>query len=337
MATNGVYWLGTDGNFWVKGPDGVFNAGAGAYPSATQTKQFGLINASLIDDPNKPTSGGGGSTTISGGGGTLAPTGGTTAPVGPSQAQVDPLLASLGSLDDILGNKNQQSQAEYNRALQAYKEQEALDRKAYDDNVFQNENTLTSNNQRALLNAANGATGLRGVLSSLGGLAGSGVDVIKRLVGLAANEDTGAARQTFDVNASSLNQSWGQAEREQRQRREDAEANLQNTLQNNKAGVLTSRQSILQQLAGLYGDELPEGRQYASQAAALAAPIAETTRATVAPYAKASSLFSPGQLEDYLAGTKNLSVDTSGGGSRTPINSPVYSANRKKDQLAGVA
>lgn len=259
------------------------------------------------------------------------------APAGPSQEQLDPLLASLGSLDEILANKNSQSRAEYNRAIKGYDEQDALDKAAYGKNVFQNENTLTSNNQAALLNAANASTGLRGVLSSLGGLAGSGVDIVRRLVGLAANQDTGAARQTFDVNADNLNTAWSQAEREQRQRRQDAEATLDNNLQNNEAGVLTSRQSIYQQLANLYGDQLPEGKTYASKAAALAAPIAKTTKATVAPYAKASSSFSPAALQSYLAGTQNLNVNTSGGGSETPINSPIFSTGKKKDQLAGVA
>lgn len=278
---------------------------------------------------------------VSGGGGanTNNPTstglGGSAVSAGPSRAQLDPLLASLDSLEEILANRNAQSRGEYSRAIKGYDAQDAIDRRAYDDNVFQNENTFTSNNQAALLNAANAATGLKGVLSSLGGLAGSGVDVIRRLVGLAANDDTGAGRKTFETNATNLQNSWSQAEQNQRQRREDAEALLQNNLQNNEAGVLTSRQGIFQQLANLYGDGTSEGNSYASKAAALSAPIARTTRATVAPYQAASSLFSPGALQQYLAGTQNLNVSASSG-SEAPINSPVYST-RKREQLTGVA
>lgn len=261
------------------------------------------------------------------------------APVRPSAAQVDPLLAALNSLDTILGNRNAQSDDEYNRAITGYNEQDTLDRKAYDDNVIQNETTLTSNNQRALLNAANGATGLRGVLASLGGLAGSGSDVISRLVGLAANSDTGEARETFDVNATNLGQSWGNAERAQRQRREDADATLKNNKQNNTASKLTSEQAIYEQLANIYGSDFAEGGTYASKASALAAPIAATTRATVAPYQAASSSYSPAALKSYLAGTQNLEVNTGGGAggeSMVPVNSPLF-ASKKKDSLSGVA
>lgn len=266
-------------------------------------------------------------TGISGGGGA----------VGPSKAQTAPLLASLDSLDTILTNKNQQTDDEFGKAIAGYDSQDALDKQNYDKNVFTNENTLTGNNQAALLNAANGATGLRGVLSSLGGLAGSGVDVIKRLVGLAANSDTGAARQTFDTNAGNLTSAWSQAEQQQRQRREEAKATHENNRQNNEANVLTSRQSIYQQLANLFGAGNTEGDTYASKATSLAAPIAASTRATVAPYAKASSSFSPGALQDYLAGTQNLSVNTSGDTGSTAINSPAFVNGKKKDTLSGVA
>lgn len=254
------------------------------------------------------------------------------------QAAANPLLASLSSLDQILNNRNAQTQDEYNRALTGYNEQDALDRQAYTKNVTQNESTLTGNNQRALLNAANAGSGLKGVLSSLGGLAGSGGDVVSRLVGLAANQDTGAARETFDVNADNLNASWGQAERQQRQRREDADATLRNNRQNNEAGVLSSKQSIFEQLANLYGGDTNEGRSYASQASSLAAPIAATSRAAVAPYQAASSSFSPDALKNYLAGTQNLQVDTAGGGGEAsvPVNSPLFGTKRK-DQLSGVA
>ena len=253
------------------------------------------------------------------------------------KAQTDPLLASLGSLDTILGNKNQQSQDEFGRAIAGYDAQDAIDRRNFDQNTFQNENTFTSNNQAALLNAANAGTGLKGVLSSLGGLAGSGVDVISRLVGLAANSDSGDARQTFETNATGLNNAWGQAEQQQRQRREDANATLSNNLMNNEANVLQSRQSIYQQLANAFGGNDARGAEYAGKAGALAAPIANTTRATVAPYQSASAAFSPGALQEYLGGTQQLdaSATTNPGGS-TPINSPLF-GQKKKETLSGVA
>lgn len=252
----------------------------------------------------------------------------------PSSAQTSPLLASLASLDTILTNKNQGTQDEYGRAIDSYNTTDAIDKANYDQNTAQNETSLTGNNQKALLNAANASTGLRGVLASLHALGGSGMDIVKKLVGLASNSDTGAARNMFDTNAQSLTQAYGRAEQEQKQRRLDATALRDNNLQNNQADVLTSRQGIFQQLANLFGAGTSQGNDYAAQAGALAAPIAATTRSSVAPYAKGSSLFTPGALKSYLGGTQNLNVATNNGDMPT-INSPVYT--QKKDQLSGVA
>ena len=259
------------------------------------------------------------------------------APVGPSRAQLDPLYASLESLGDIRTNRNATTNAEFGRAIEGYDASDAADRASFDQNTQQNERSLTGGNQAALLNAANASTGLRGVLASLGGLSGSGMDVVSRLVGLAANQDTGAARKNFDVNAEGLNQSFSMAEREQRQRRGDAEATRDNNLANNEADVLNSRKSIFESLAKAFGAGTAKGGEYASKAGALAAPIAATTRGSVAPYAKASSTFSPAALKSYLGGTQNLEVNTSGGGSSTPINSAIFSRDQDRDRLSGVA
>lgn len=254
-----------------------------------------------------------------------------------TMAAANPYLASLDSLDTILANKNAQSQAEYDRTIGEYNAADALDRAAHDKSVQQNETALTSGNQAALLNAANGAKGLRGVLASLGALGGSGLDVISRLVGLAANQDTGGVRKNFEANADSLNTNWAAAEQKQRQRRADADATRENNMQNNKANVLTSRQDMYQKLANIYGAGTAEGANYASRASALAPEIAATTRASVAPYAAASNLFTPQALRQYLAGTQNLNTDTSGTPQK-PINSPLFGqAEKKKDSLIGVA
>lgn len=342
----GVQWVGTDGNRYVKDSSGTRNLGAATETGGNYWTGQGYT---MILDPNAGGSGATdwansganwiGSSSGSVLGDSTSVTQAPAAPPRPSQAQLDPLLASLSSLDSVLANRNSQSQAEYDRAISGYNAQDDLDRRAHTEGVQGNERTLTSNNQRALLNAANASSGLRGVLSGLGGLAGSGRDVVARLVGLAANSDTGAARETFETNAGNLTSAWGRAEQSQRQRREDAGATLENNKQNNQAGVLTSKQSIYQQLANLYGDALPEGRDYASQAASLAPQIAATSRATVAPYQAASGTYSPDAVKNYLAGTQNLEVNTGGGAgqSMVPVNSPLFSSDRKKDLLPGVA
>lgn len=251
-------------------------------------------------------------------------------------AQANPLLASLSSLDTILGNRLGNARSTYDRYINQYNEQDNLDRQAYDGQVQSNNENLASNRQAGLLNAARGGMGLRSVLSSLGALAGSGSDLVSRLIGQAANQDIGQADSAYKTNTTNLNTSWSQAEQQQRQRRADADANLRNDEQNARADVLNSRKSIFEQLANVYGSGSAKGQEFSNKAVALAPEIAGTTRASVAPYAASSSLFSPGALQEYLAGTKNLNVNTSGG-KQPVINSPAFATQRKDDRLAGVA
>lgn len=261
---------------------------------------------------------------------------GYSAPAGPSAASVNPLLASLAQLDPILQNKLSGAEQTYNRYIGQYDTQDALDKAAYEANQQKIAENLAGQRQTGLLNAVRGGEGLRAVLSSLGALAGSGENVVRRLVGLAANSDLGAADKTFATNTENLTQSWQNAEQAQRQRRIDAEAQRQADIQNAQADVLGSRQKILESLANLYGADTSRGQQYASQATSLAPQIAATTAPSVGRYAAPSSLFSPAAIQNYLAGTKNLSVSTDGA-SNTPINSPLYSSEKRKDNLPTVA
>jgi hypothetical protein len=266
--------------------------------------------------------------------------GGGTGPVRPTAAQLAPSLASLDQLGDngtIINNKNAQSQDEYQKAIDGFATSDALDKQHYDDNTAKNETAYTNNNHSALINAANASTGLRGVLASMGALSGSGSDIVDRLVGLAANSDTGAARKDFTTNATTLNDAFDTADAASKKRITDANDTLANNKQNNEANVLTSRQAIYDKLATLFGSNSAEGNDYSTKSAALAAPIAATTRAQVSPYEKASSLYSPAALQSYLGGTQNLNVNTSGNATPSaPINAPNY-GSATKDKLTGVA
>lgn len=242
-----------------------------------------------------------------------------------------PTLANMGQLDAILANKNTQSQSEYQKNVDAYNAQNAIDKAAYDQNVHDNEYNYTKNNQAALLNAANASTGLRGFLSKIGALAGSGMDVIKRLVGMSSGADLGTSRDTFDTNAGTLNTNWSKAEQEQRQRLADAESVLQNAKLTNENNMLTSKQAMLASLANLYGADTTQGQNYASQAASLAAPLSNTSKAVVAPYVSASSLYTPEALKAYLAGTATPTLSTDN--TPTANSSLYYVDTKKKDNL----
>jgi hypothetical protein len=265
--------------------------------------------------------------------------------VTPSSAQVNPLLDDINTqLPTTLTNLNNTSQADYDKAIAGYTAQDAIDQANITGNVQSNEQSLTANEHAALINAINGESGLNGELSSIGGLSGSGADVVSGLVGSAEGSDLGSARSTFNTNAATINTAAEATTQAEKQRMDDAAATLANDESNNSTNVLTSQQSIYQQLANLYGTGTAEGNDYAAKAAALTAQITAQSKGTVAGYDTGSSLYTPAALATYLAGTQNLSATTSaptsGSTSTSATADAINAANSTKktdDSLVGVA
>lgn len=256
-----------------------------------------------------------------------------------TQAAANPILASLGTLDGVLNNKLTQAQQTHDQFINKYNDLDAQDHTQLNNQTEQNNSNLASNDMAGLLNAARSGQGLRAVLASIGALSGSGQNILHRLVGEAANSDLNAAHQTFGTNATSLNEAGKAMDSAERNRRVDADSALFNDQQDARASVLNSKKTLYDQLANLFGTGTAQGDDYAGKSAALAPQIADTTKASVASYQPASSLYSPQSLSTYLAGTKNLNVNTSGGPTTpsTPLNSPLFPSGQKKDQLPGVA
>lgn len=257
------------------------------------------------------------------------------APVGPTQAQLDPLMAALSSTDTMRTNAQNEARSLYSKNISAYNAEDANDRQNYDKQVQQNEGNLATNRWASLLQGAQGAQGLRAVLGSLGALSGTGGQLADRAVASAANKDIGEANETFNTNAEGLNMAWQGTEREQRQRRSEADAARDNDLRGADSSWAQSRQGILTQLANLFGAGTSQGAQYSSEAAALYPQVAQGSNRAVASYQAASPLYSQQALDTYKGGVRDLSVNTRGGA--TPGGPALVAAptpRRRDEELA---
>lgn len=245
------------------------------------------------------------------------------------------LLSKYRSLDDILANKQAQAEAAFNKAQQAYDDQHNIDSQRHTGQVTENEQGLTKRNHAALLSAVQLAQSLRRVLGSMHALDGTGGELANRKVEFIANRDLGQSKDVFDTNAKGIQTNWADAMAAYDKEREDAKEKFQANKQNNESDVLSSRQSILEQLANLFGAGTTKGDNYAAQAAGLNADIVKTTRPVSMDYKEAASLYSPTQLQAYLSGTSIPTVSTGDGSPSTvPINSPLYASDKRKEQLA---
>jgi len=256
------------------------------------------------------------------------------------KAEVDAILSSMGTLDSVLANRNQTTNDTYNQAVRSYDDTFALDRQARDKAQIQNEQANTDARQAAMVQAAAGGRGLRSVLASMGALGGTGLDLANQAVSREANIDIGNADKNFQTNAGNITDSWARAEDEDRRRRAEATTIRDNSLTNNAADVAASRQSMYNQLAGMYDRGSAEANSYLAKASALNPQIAAGSRQAVAPYAKSQQLFAPGKLQEYLGGVRDLSVGASAapsGQTSAPINSPLFGQLEDKRRQIGVA
>lgn len=256
------------------------------------------------------------------------------------KAEVDLIMSNMHNLDKVLANRNKTAQDTYNQAYKSYDDTFALDRQARDKAVTQNEQANTDARQAAMVQAAVGGRGLRSVLASMGALGGTGLDLANQAVAREANIDIGNADKNFQTNAGNITDSWARAEDEDTKRRNEAKAILANAKTNNAADVAASRQSMYNQLAGLYDRGTAEANSYLAKSAALAPKIAAGSKQAVAPYAKSQQLFAPGKLQEYLGGVQDLSVGASAapsGQTSLPINSPLFGQLEDKRRQIGVA
>lgn len=311
-----VYWIGADGNAWYKGDDGVVKnygvADAGSDDSQFRIYQEGYGNLSIpatrIDDPNAPTE--------------QAPTNTTTTNSTDAnkkvlnQAAIDNTQKAISSLDDELNVGYGNIDADYNKVTSGYDVERGNTRKDYEEQGVTNTNNLQRNKQNALVSGAQGLRGLRGVLGSIGALSGDGGVLANRAVTSEVNQDIGGATDTASGNAKTLDKAWGRFDEEDERRRQEAADAKINNRTALEGGVESKRQNFFQKIAELYGEVGDTGAatEWLNRAGDLNSVIAAKGGRVSTPIAAKSAAFTPGELENYLAGANDMTVDVRQGG-----------------------
>jgi hypothetical protein len=326
----GVYWTGTDGNVYYKTSSGTTNLGAGGASQAI------LNGANRIDDPNP----GGTQTTTR----TAAPSGtGTTAPV-LDQAALTSTDQAIGSLDTEFGAGNANIDDSLRNVTGKYDAERGRNEGDYNENTVTNNQNLQKNKQNALLAAAQGRRGLRGTLSAIGALSGDGIAISDRVVTDAANDDVGEAADTATANQGTLDKAWKNFDEEDRQRRAEAETNARNSKTALEGSIASKRQTMLNQKADILakGGRQADADAIRGQAGGLNQEIASKSRVAAAPIVERGAAFTPGELENYLAGAGDMTVDVASGGAGGGIPgvdaaSTILAGRKKKEAAQAVA
>lgn len=320
-----VYWVGQDGNIWLKTAQGTQNMGK---PNGVGAKDVGFdaergsAEAQRIADPlaNANPAGTGGT-----GGGTPAKVMNTAAANATQQA-IDSL-----AIEQSTGNKNIDDST--NAVLDKYGREAQKAEADYGDQTVTNDTNLQKNKQNAMVSAAQGRRGLRGTLASIGALSGDGVKLADRAVTEGANQDIGEATDTAATNATTLKKAKDNFDEEDKQRRAEAETARVNQKTALEGSVLSKRQQYLQKLAEIFSEGGNTGRagELLNEAGSLNGQIASKTAVQAAPLVAKGAAFTPGTLESYLAGAGDMTVEVAPGGEGGDANPTILAGKTRKE------
>jgi hypothetical protein len=331
-----VYWIGANGNTYLKDSNGVRDLGkdnygfsAGGFESNTLQQSIG---ATRIADPNAP-----------------AP----SAPSNPNGAAASGPVYQDKSNDIALQNAGLGgADQQQNTGLAAIDTALGGLLGQYDTETTQNEgnfhtqsdtnrNNLQTNKQTALVNAAQGRRGLFSTLSSLGALNGSGIDLANEAVQKGANEDLTGAEGNYGSNQTGLNTAIEKYRQDNERRKQDANSASENAKTKVRHDTAVTKQGIYGNLANDYSAQGDAGNaaKYTKMAADLYPEVANNSIPT-SNLAYSAAAFTPGTLANYInnGATSVTAAPTQSGSSGQPnLPSLVAQNSDQKKKLLNPA
>ena len=293
MAT---YWIGNNGNVYVKGANGVTDWGkaiqgpvnnpgiAGANSILTER---GTVTGTRINNPGggggviqqssgspAPTGGGGG------GGGSAAP-----APVF-NQAGADNTQRTINELPGLLERALAAEATSFGNVTRGFNDQETSQRKTYDTSTTTNQLNYDGNFMDSIRAGIKGVSGLMALLRGTGAGGGTAEDQARDAVGGVTANDIRTGADTQKENQIALDGSLSGFLTELQRKRQEA----QDTRENNERAVRRDNSTLLQDLfgkmAGFYGDvgNTGEANNWMNRAGALTPEIAQNSSRQVSAY-----------------------------------------------------
>lgn len=326
-----VYWIGQDGNIWLKDAAGTRNMGAAAAarpdaggfydPWADMGEAPIRFNAQQIPDPMVQQS------APSGGGGTPRPA--------VNQIAVNNTLDSIRRLDEILGQQLAEDQNRFNETQQRLGLQRQRQRSQFDEGIVTNNQNYGRN---LMASVGAGSRGLRGLMEALGGAArGSMGDWARQAVTRQTASDIQAGADSQKENQMALENTLNTnldaiAERE----RENELIRRQN-----EAAFRRERASEAQRLynvmAQLYGDagNTAKRDQYLAQAGSFNPEIAQNSVAQRGTYSPTVSNIKAAELTDFTGPTQQrMSVTPN---SNSEIGAGIFTLSNTRRKLSSQA
>lgn len=318
----GVYWIGQDGNTYMKGAE---------FP--TVTKWFAPLQSpqnlgySQIDDPVNPPSTS-----------TPAPSGSTApAPKVLNQGAINNTQTTIDQLPGLLQAALEAENTRYGNTVSDFNAQEGVQRKTYDTSTVTNQQNYDANYMDSIRAGIKGLGGLMALLRGTGASGGTVDDTVRDTVGGVTAQDIRTGADTQKENQGQLDSSLSTfltALAGKRRANEDTRVNNERAI---RRDTDTQLQDLYGKMAGYYGeaDRVPERDSWMARAGALTPGIAANSRTQISPYDTTPVAVQAPQLTAFAGPTQpNVLAGPSDG----QVGSGIFTMSdrrRKEPALAG--
>lgn len=250
-----VYWIGQDGNIWLKDSGGTRNmgpAGGQAQPDATgfldpwasipyETPM--RFNATQIADPMVTPS-------------NPAPTGGgSSAPAKVfNQAGADNTQRAIDQIPGLLEAAMNAENIRYQNTVNDFNAQEQGQRKTYETSGITNQKNYDSTFMDSIRAGIKGLGGVLSLLRGTGAGGGTAEDMARDTVGGVTANDIRTGADTRNENQTALDSSLGSFLTDLRRKRQVNDDTLENNRRAIRRDSDTQLQDLFGKMAGFYGD-----------------------------------------------------------------------------------
>lgn len=281
-----VYWIGQDGNIWIKDSGGTRNAGpAGATvtrpdangfydPWADPTETPVRFNATQIADPMVKQAAG-------------------TAPQAPgapakvfNQAGADNTQRTIDQIPGLLQSALEAEGNTYTNTVGGFNAAEGTQRDIYGKSTTTNQQNYDANFMDSIRAGIKGLGGLMQLLRGTGAAGGTAEDLARDTVGGVTSNDIRTGADTQKENQGQLDSSLSTFLTDLQTKRKQAEDTKVNNERAIRRDSNTQLQDLFGKMAGFYGDVGNTGasNDWMNRAGALTPDIAANSRTQVSPY-----------------------------------------------------
>lgn len=307
----------------VRNPVGPTILGVGAQPTASGGGGGGGTGGG---------GGGGGSTALGssavfGGGG-----GGAALPALPAlnQAAINNTQLALDQLPALLDAALRAEATRRDNTLRGFNDQEAGQRKQYDESTTTNQQNYDANYMAAIRSGIQGLGGLFNILRGSGAAGGTAQDIARDTVGGVTANDIRMGADTQQGNQRALDTSLSTFLTELKGKRQAAEDTFRNNESAYRRDNLSQQQDLMSKMASYYSDggRVNEATNWMNRAGSLTPAIAQNSMAKQSSYDTTPVAVKAPELSAFSAPSQpDVTMATP-----DQVGTGIFTMNKKKEQ-----